>query len=180
MGTHPEISEALAEWVSKQPVFFVASAPLADGHVNLSPKGLDTFRVLGPMHVAYLDLTGSGAETIAHVQQNGRITLMWCSFGEDMRIVRFYGTATAVGLDEARVSGLLAHFPELPGARCIIDVSVDRVASSCGFGLPIFVGEPQERSTLIDWAEKKGPDGLATYQRTKNAVSIDGLTAFQP
>lgn len=180
MGTHPEISDGLAEWIAKQPVFFVASAPATDGHVNLSPKGLDTFRVLGPMRVAYLDLTGSGAETIAHIQQNGRITLMWCSFAEDMRILRLYGTARVVGVDEARTSGLLGHFPDLPGARCVIEVTVERVATSCGFGLPIFAAEPQERSTLIDWAERKGPDGLAAYWQEKNAVSIDGLTAFQP
>ena len=170
MGTHPEISEELAAWVLHQPVFFVASAPSASGHINVSPKGLDTFRVLGPMRVAYLDLTGSGAETIAHAQENGRITLMWCSFSDEMQIVRFYGQARVVSLDEAGGNGLLDLFPALPGARCVIVIDVDRVSTSCGFGLPVFSGEPTERSVLTDWATKMGSEAMDTYRQTNNAM----------
>ncbi len=175
MGTHPEISDALREWIDRQSVFFVATAPEEGGHVNVSPKGLDTFRVLSPKKVAYLDLTGSGAETTAHLQQNGRITLMWCSFAKDMRILRLYGTGTVKPIEEATAEGLMDPFPEFPGVRSVIEVEVSRVSTSCGYGLPVFSGEPAERPTLVDWAERKGPDGLAEYREKNNSTSIDGL-----
>ena len=179
MGTpHPEISDDLAQWITKQSVFFVATAPDADGHVNVSPKGLDTLRVLGPKRVAYLDLTGSAAETVAHTLQNGRITLMWCSFAADMRILRVYGEATPIRYADAVASGLADVFPELPGARSIIDVNVTRVSTSCGFGLPVFESEPEARTKLLEWAESRGQAGIVEYQQSKNAASIDGLPTF--
>lgn len=172
-----ELTPDLTDFVRAQPVFFVATAPLAaEGHVNLSPKGLDTFRVLAPTRVAYLDLTGSGNETAAHVAENGRIALMFCAFSGAPRIVRLHGRGDVVAPGDARWADLVARFPALPGARQIVVVEVERVSTSCGFGVPEMelVGE---RPTLVRWAEAKGPDGLAAYRAEKNARSIDGLPA---
>src|SRR3954447_7695840 len=125
------ISDDLGRWWSEQPMFFVATAPAGDGgHVNLSPKGLDTLRILGPRRVAYLDLTGSGVETIAHLQDNGRITLMACAFNGAPRISRIYGTGTVHALGTPEFTELAVRFPELPGRRAVIDVSVERVTTS--------------------------------------------------
>lgn len=176
--TLPEISDDLATWWRAQPVFFVATAPLSgDGHVNVSPKGLDTLRILGPSRVAYLDLTGSGAETIAHVRENGRITLMACAFSGKPRISRFYGTGTAHLLGTAEFDALAGEFPDLAGARAIIEVDVDRVTTSCGYAVPL-LDTVEDRTRLLDWAESKGSDGLAAYRKRKNTRSIDGLPAF--
>lgn len=179
MGTvASSISPALAEWISRQHVFFVGTAPTGDdGHVNVSPKGLDTFRVVGANRVAYLDLTGSGVETIAHLRENGRITVMFCSFEGPPRIVRLYGRGEVIEPTDERFGDLAIRFDELPGARSCIVVDVDRVADSCGYAVPLmsFVGD---RERLIEWAERKGPDGLATYRQEKNALSIDGLPGF--
>ena len=169
------ITPELAAWIKAQPLFFVATAPLAaSGHVNVSPKGLDTLRILGPQRVAYLDLTGSGAETIAHVRENGRIVLMFCAFGGPPKIVRLHGKARA-GAPE---SELRVHFPEHMGARAIIDVAVTRVSDSCGYGVPLYRHEGP-RSQLTDWVERKGEDGVREYQRANNARSIDGLPALR-
>jgi pyridoxamine 5'-phosphate oxidase-like protein len=170
---HDDISPDLAAWIDEQPMFFVATAP-RDGHVNVSPKGLDTLRVLGPRRVAYLDLTGSGVETIAHLNENGRITFMWCAFNGNPNITRVYGTGTVHPLGTPGFDALATHFPELPGRRSIIDVDVDRVSTSCGFAVPIMQYEG-ERDRLLDWARKKGDDGLPAYWANKNAKSIDGL-----
>jgi hypothetical protein len=172
------ISDDLAIWMRGQPMFFVATAPRADdGHVNVSPKGLATFAVLGPQRVAYLDLTGSGAETIAHVRQNGRITIMFCAFEGAPSICRVYGAGTVHERGSDGYDELLPNFTELVGARAIIDVAVTRVSSSCGYGVPLmeYVGQ---RTRLLEWADARGPEGLADYRRTKNAASIDGLPAF--
>lgn len=160
-------------------MFFVATAPLAqDGRVNLSPKGLDTFRILALDRVAYLDLTGSGNETAAHVAENGRITFLFCAFSGKPKILRLYGRGRVVGLQDAEWAELTAHFPEIPGGRQVIVVDLHRVATSCGFGIPLYDYRGQ-RDTLVRWAEAKGEDGLATYRREKNARSLDGLpTAF--
>ena len=169
------ITPELAAWIDAQPLFFVGTAPLSGtGHVNVSPKGLDTLRILGPRRVAYLDLTGSGAETIAHVRENGRIVLMFCAFGGPPKIVRLHGKARA-GAPE---SELRVHFPEHMGARAIIDVAVTRVSDSCGYGVPKF-GAPEPREALDMWTRKKGAEGLAAYRRQKNARSIDGLPALE-
>ena len=173
-----EISDDLRAFIEAQPMFFVATAPLTrSGHVNVSPKGLDTFRVLAPRRVAYLDLTGSGNETAAHLVENGRITFMFCAFHGPPRIVRLYGTGSLVRPEDARWPELRAGFPEYPGVRQIIVADLTRVQTSCGFGVPL-VAEGQQRPTLIRWAEAKGADGLERYRREKNARSIDGLPAM--
>src|SRR5262245_1815614 len=131
-----EITPELQEFLESQPVFFVATAPAStDEHVNVSPKGLDSFRVLGPHQVAYLDLTGSGIETISHLRENGRITLMFCAFSGNPDIVRLQGTGRVVRAEDPEAEPLLARFPELPGVRAVIVVDVRRVASSCGYGV---------------------------------------------
>jgi hypothetical protein len=169
------ISAELADWWTAQPLFFVATAPLdGDGHVNLSPKGHDTLRVLGPNRVAYLDLTGSGVETVAHLRENGRVTLMACAFEGNPRISRIYGLGTVHAVGTTGFDELAGKFPELPGRRAIIDIAVERVTTSCGYAVPLmsFVGE---RDRLVDWATKKGDGGIADYWTAKNAESIDGL-----
>lgn len=177
----PEIDNELAAWIAQQPLFFNATAPLAsDGHVNLSPRGLDTFRVLGPHEVAYLDFTGSGNETAAHLLENGRITLMFCAFSGPPRILRLYGRGEVILPDNREWDSLLHHFPgEHPQARQIVRVAVERVQTSCGYGVPLMELTGQ-RDELIRWAEKKGKAGLRDYQKKNNRVSIDGLPAPQP
>jgi hypothetical protein len=173
------ISDDLGRWWSEQPMFFVATAPGGrDGHVNLSPKGLDTLRILGPQRVAYLDLTGSGVETIAHLQDNGRITLMACAFNGAPRISRLYGTGAVHELGTPEFTELSARFPELPGRRAVIDIAVDRVTTSCGYAVPLMdlVGD---RERLLDWARAKGDDALVDYRAQKNAESIDHLPGMR-
>jgi hypothetical protein len=169
------ISDDLGRWWSEQPLFFVATAPAGhDGHVNVSPKGLDTLRILGPQRVAYLDLTGSGVETIAHLRDNGRITLMACAFNGAPRISRIYGTGTVHELDTPGYRELVTHFPALPGSRAVIEIAVDRVTTSCGYAVPLMdlVGD---RDRLLDWASAKGDEELVEYRARKNAESIDAL-----
>jgi hypothetical protein len=173
------LDDALIEWIGQQHVFFVASAPNDGGHVNLSPKGHDSLRVLGPTEVAYLDLTGSGAETIAHLRENGRITIMFCAFSGPPQIVRLFGQGTAHPVGSERFASLAPHFELLPGARSIITVAVDRVQTSCGYSIP-FMDYREERPTLQQWATRKGDDGLVAYWAEKNARSIDGLPALDP
>lgn len=169
------INADIADFIAQQQMFFVATAPLAaDGHVNLSPKGLDTFRVLDDHTVAYLDLTGSGVETIAHLRENGRVTVMFCAFDGNPNIVRLYGRGDAVLPDDDRFAALASRFPTLPGTRSVIVVDVDRVTSSCGYAVPSYTFDGH-RDRLIEWAEKRGDDGLVTYRANKNATSIDGL-----
>jgi hypothetical protein len=173
--TFPSITDELAAFIRAQPVFFVATAPLAEaGHVNLSPKGLDSFRVLSPTRVAYLDLTGSGNETSAHLAENGRVTFMFCAFQGAPRILRLFGRGRTVLPGDEEWGVLRPLFPDFPGVRQIVAADVTRVQTSCGFGVPRmeFAGE---RDQLPRWAEAKGPDGIAAYQREKNAASIDGL-----
>ena len=174
---HPAINADLADFIAAQPLFFVASAPLAaDGHVNLSPKGLDCFRVLAPDRVAYLDLTGSGNETAAHLAENGRITLMFCAFVGAPRILRLYGRGEVVQPGTERWEELAAHFPDLPGARHIVEATIDRVQTSCGFAVPL-MDLVRQRDTLVRWAENRGQEGLEEYRARNNAFSIDGLPA---
>ena len=169
------ISAELAAFLEAQPVFFVATAPDdPDGFVNCSPKGLDTFRVLDDHTVAYLDLTGSGVETVAHLRDNGRITLMFCAFTGRPDIVRLHGRGRVVPADTSDAAPLLARFPEIPGARSVIVVAVERVSSSCGFAVPRMTLDAP-RDELVTWAAKKGPEGIARYWQEKNATSIDGL-----
>lgn len=170
-----ELDDDLRAFIGRQHLFFVATAPLAaDGFVNLSPKGLDTFRVLGPTTVAYLDLTGSGVETIAHLRENGRLTVMFCAFEGRPRILRLYGRGRAVEPGDADWPAVAAGFPDLPGVRAVVVLDVERIADSCGYAVPRYeyVGD---RPQLTDWAEKKGADGLRHYQSQKNRTSLDGL-----
>lgn len=174
------ISPDHARFIDEQPLFFVATAPLAaGGHVNLSPKGLDTFRVLAPDRVAYLDLTGSGNETAAHLQENGRITFMFCSFGRRPLILRLYGTGRAVAPDDPAWDELIDRFPDVPGARQLIVADIGLVQTSCGYAVPRMTLDGQ-RDTLVRWAEAKGDAGLAAYRAEKNARSLDGLPTPQP
>ncbi len=169
------ISDDLARWWAEQPLFFVATAPSgSDGRVNCSPKGLDTLRILDPQRVAYLDLTGSGVETIAHLRDNGRITLMACAFNGAPRISRIYGVGTVHPVGSPGFEELAGNFPELPGARAVIDVAVERVTTSCGYAVPLMdlVGD---RDRLLEWSQAKGEDGLVEYRASKNATSIDDL-----
>jgi hypothetical protein len=174
--THASITPELRTFIEAQPIFFVATAPLSDeGHVNLSPKGLDSFRVLGPDRVAYLDLTGSGNETSAHLAENGRITFLFCAFAGAPRIVRLYGRGRTVLPGAPEWDGLAGAFPRYPGVRQVVVAEVTRVQTSCGFGVPRmeYAGD---RDQLPRWAEAKG-DELPRYRRQKNARSIDGLPA---
>jgi len=172
------LSPDLAQWWRAQPLFFVATAPRGDeGHVNLSPKGYDTLRVLGPDRVAYLDLTGSGVETIAHLRENGRITLMACAFDGNPRISRIYGRGTVHLAGTAAFDELAPEFAMLPGARSIVDVAVERVTTSCGYAVPR-MDLVDDRDRLLDWAKNKGDDGIAQYWASKNAQSIDGLAGL--
>jgi len=168
------ITDELAGFIAAQRVFFVATAPTDGGHVNLSPKGLDTFAVLDPNTVAYLDLTGSGIETVAHMRENGRITIMFCAFDGKPNIVRLYGRGEVLAIGEPDADALLPRFGSYPGARSVIRVHVDRVSTSCGYGVPRLTYDG-ERDQLTTWAERRGPDGLVGYREEKNAVSIDGL-----
>jgi len=168
-----------ARFIRNQPIFFVATAA-ANGHINLSPKGYDTLRVVGPNRVCWLNLTGSGNETAAHLLADGRITLMLCAFSGDPMILRLYGTARTVHPRDAEWEALIALFPDTPGYRQVIDMQVERVQSSCGFSVPEmeFTGE---RTRLKEWAQGRGPEGLVKYWREKNAVSMDGLpTGIDP
>lgn len=175
-----EITPELHQWMAQQKMFFVATAPLsADGHINTSPKGGDAFRVLGPRQVAWLDLTGSGAETIAHLRENGRMVIMFCAFAGAPRIVRLYGQGEVLRDGHADFAALRALFPPHPGTRSIIRLQVNRVSSSCGFGVPEYAWQ-QNRETLSKWAEGQGPDGLAAYWSRKNSRSVDGLPALTP
>ncbi len=171
------LDASLTGIICRQPVFFVATAPGGDGgHVNVSPKGgAGSFAVVDPTTVAYLDLTGSGVETIAHLRDNGRITVMFCTFEGGPLIVRLYGRGQAVLPDDDRFADLRGRFPaDVPGVRSVILVDVDRVATSCGYGVPRMTYEA-DRTMLREWAERKGPEGIVAYRAEKNAASIDGL-----
>lgn len=175
MGTvHDAITDDLKVFVESQPVFFVATAPSEGGHVNLSPKGLEPIAVLGPHQVAYIDRTGSGVETIAHLRDDGRITLMFCAFAGKPNIVRLQGTGEVVFVDDPRFAELAAHFPETPAVRAIIRVDVDRVSDSCGYGVPLMELKGDRRA-LDGWAARKTDDDIVAYQQERNRLSIDGL-----
>jgi hypothetical protein len=179
--TYDAIDEPLADFLRAQRVFFVGTAPAGGGHVNVSPKGLESFAIVGPRAVAYLDLTGSGVETIAHLRENGRITFLFCAFEGPPRIVRLYGRGRVIPVDVTEFATVAAPFPSYVSARAVIEVALDRIADSCGYGVPRYRYEG-ERSQLLDWAANKGPDGVVAYRAERNAESIDGLPglAHQP
>jgi hypothetical protein len=180
--TYQGVDAELVGWIRRQPVFFVATAPLdPQGHVNASPKGLDSFAVLDSDTVAYLDLTGSGVETIAHLRENGRITILFCAFEGPPKIVRLHGRGEAVFPGEPAWDALAARFPAAlvagPGVRSIVRVRLSRVSDSCGYGVPRMRFEG-ERDQLLLWAERKGVEGTREYRRERNAKSLDGLPGF--
>jgi hypothetical protein len=177
--TYEVIEERLRNFIESQHVFFVATAPLSEaGHVNLSPKGLDSLRVLGSNELAYLDFVGSGAETIAHLRENGRIAVMFCAFEGAPKIVRLHGRGEVVEPGDAPFAELRRSFPAGMEGRSIIRVAVERVSESCGFGVPLH-SHLGPRTQLTAWAERKGEEGLRAYQLEKNVRSIDGLPALR-
>jgi len=183
------IDERLVDWIAAQPMFFVASAPLAaDGHVNVSPKGpIGSLRILDPHRVAYLDVVGSGAETIAHLRENGRVVVMFCAFDGPPRILRLHGRGEVIGPADARFDALIEQCDfDQPAVeqsrRAVIVIDVDRVADSCGYGVPLMSFEglrPHHRLSSQKRLRAKGPDAYLDYQREKNAQSIDGLPAVE-
>ncbi len=176
---YTEISAKHQAFIQAQKLFFVATAA-ADGRINLSPKGSDSLRILNANRVLWLNLTGSGNETAAHLLESERMTLMFCAFEGDPLILRLYGQARAIHPDEPDWGELAKHFPDWLGARQIIDLHVELVQSSCGFGVPLFDYQG-ERGMMEAWAEKKGESGIQEYWRTRNHVSLDGLpTRKQP
>ncbi len=176
MKVYGEITDELGAWIDAQHLFFLGSAPLSpQGHVNVSPRGLDSLRILDPNRVAILDLTGSGNETAAHLKENGRLTVMFCAFEGEPRILRLYGEGEVIQPGDEDWAHLRGRFADdIPGVRQIFHLMVTRVQTSCGYGVPLmdFVAD---RQRLTDWAAEKGEEGIARYQREKNARSIDGL-----
>jgi len=171
---YDELTPQLQEFIRQQMVFFMASA-VGDSRVNLSPKGVDCLRVIDERTVAYLDLTGSGNETAAHIKAGGNLTMMFCSFGAKPLILRLYGKGRLIFPRETAWEMWHAHFPDYPGERQIVVLDVTSVQTSCGFGVPIAVGGFEKRDTLEEYCENKGVEGLEEYRRRKNSVSIDGL-----
>jgi hypothetical protein len=171
----PAILPTHRTFIEKQHLFFVATAPLSGaGRINLSPKGLDSFRVLSDTQVGYMDTIGSGNETSAHTLENGRITFMFCAFQGPPNILRLYGKGRAVLRNTMEWEALAPRFHILPSTRQLIIAHIDLVQTSCGYGVPLYQYEGA-RSQLFDWAEKKGPEGLETYMQVNNLVSLDGL-----
>jgi len=186
---YAQIDDRLARWIGEQALFFTGTAPLTeDGHVNVSPKGpIGSLRVVGPHTVAYLDIVGSGSETIAHLRENGRIVIMLCAFSGPPRIVRIHGRGEVIVADDPRFADLVERYrfdqPEQAEARrAIVLVQATRISDSCGYGVPLMTYEGQREHADL-WAAKKlrtgGPEALRDYQREKNAVSLDGLPAVE-
>lgn len=170
---YPALEARHRAFIAAQKLFFTASGTAA-GRINLSPKGMDSLRVLSDSRVAYLDLTGSGNETAAHLLHDGRMTLMFCSFDADPLILRLYGRGRAVRRQDSEWGELRRHFPALPGERQLIVLDIESVQTSCGYAVPRYT-YAGERDTLARWVDKKGPLGLVDYWREKNRFSIDGL-----
>jgi hypothetical protein len=170
---YSEINPSLQEFIKKQKIFFTATAH-REGRINLSPKGMNTFRCIDNKTVTYLDLTGSGNETAAHLNEDSRMTIMFCSFSEKPLILRLYGQGRVIRPRNPEWQTLYSLFESLPGERQIIVLEVDSVQTSCGYGVPVYEFK-EERETLIEWATKKGEQGIKEYWKDKNLKSIDGL-----
>lgn len=170
---YEKLTPELREFIAQQHLFFVASAA-REGRINLSPKGMNTFRILSDDRVGYLDLTGSGNETAGHILHDGRLTIMFCSFDEKPLILRLYGRGEVVGQSGGAWSGLIGNFDEMPGQRQIILLQIESLQTSCGFGVPMYQ-LVEDRSTLVQSCEKKGPEGVRKYWADKNSRTIDGL-----
>ncbi|MEM8505078.1 MAG: pyridoxamine 5'-phosphate oxidase family protein [Cyanobacteria bacterium P01_D01_bin.1] len=187
---YKQITTQLHKFIKQQKVFFVGTAA-KEGRVNVSPKGMDSLRIFGPNRVVWLSVTGSGNETAAHLAANsaengatdgtssGRMTIMFCAFEGAPTILRLYGTARAVYPRDDSWAELIKHFTLLPGTRQLFDLSVDLVQTSCGMAVPLYDYQA-DRESLIEWAQKKEPEGIEAYQREKNQVSIDGLPTAMP
>ena len=172
---YTEIDAGIQRWMARQHMFFVSTAPLqGDGHVNCSPKGLESLIVLGPRQLAYLDVGGSGIETVAHVKENGRITIMLCAFDGPPNIFRFYGRGTVTEPHQEGFAALVEKFPPHPTVRNIITIDVDRIMDSCGFGVPLYEFK-KHRDSFDNYAKDKTEEFLHNYRRKKNAASLDGL-----
>ena len=173
------LDERNRDFILRQRVFFVATAPLAgDGKVNLSPKGLESLAILGPREVAYVDFVGSGIETAAHLRENGRIVFMFCAFEGPPRILRLHGRGEVVEPGDAAWEGLASRVPPHPDVRAIVRADLVRIADSCGYGVPLYRYEG-ERTQLAAWCERKGPQGLRDYVAQHGVRSIDGLPALR-
>ena len=170
---YEQLDDGLRSFISEQKVFFTATAP-ENGRINLSPKGMDTFRCIDDRTVAYLDLTGSGNETAAHIIENGRITIMFCSFSEKPLILRLYGKGRVVRSQDEDWQTFYRHFRTMPGERQIIVLNIESAQTSCGFGVPMYE-LIEERPKLAEWTLKKGGEGATEYWKAKNQTSIDGL-----
>lgn len=169
------ITPELKNWIEKQKIFFVATAPLsAEGHINCSPKGLDSFRILDPHTVVYQDLTGSGIETIAHIQENKRIVLMLCAFEGPPKIVRLHGTGEAITPEHEDFLNVSGFFPKRRGVRAYIRIQLSRISDSCGYAVPIYEFV-KDRDVLDKWVAAKTDDQLEDYRLAKNRESIDGI-----
>ena len=170
------IDETLRRWIEAQPMWFVATAPLAaGGRVNVSPRGGDSLSVLGPHHVGWVDFTGSGVETIAHLRENGRTCVMFASFDHRPRIVRLHGHGQVHLPGTESFEEVRALHPPHPSTRAVITVEVERVSDSCGWGVPVMEVVTDERDLMRQFAEKKGPEGMDAYRAQKNASSVDGM-----
>ncbi|MBT2968454.1 MAG: pyridoxamine 5'-phosphate oxidase [gamma proteobacterium symbiont of Ctena orbiculata] len=169
---YDQISEKHIDFIIRQQIFFVATGA-SEGRINLSPKGLDSLRIVNPNQVVWLNLTGSGNETATHLMEDGRITLMFCAFEGDPKILRLYGRASSHLEGSEAWDAHIGRFPLLPGGRQIILMDVEMVASACGYGVPLFSYQG-ERDALIEWAEKKGEKGVREFQEKYNKVSVDG------
>ena len=175
---YEELSPALIEFMSTQKMFFVGTAPLsADGHVNISPKGMDSFRIINPRSIAYLDVTGSGVETISHLKENARLVIMFCAFEGKPLTLRLHGKGEALERGHPDFPGLISLFPELPGIRSIVRLSLERIADSCGWTVPLY-NHAGTRDYYDNYARNKGPEGLRKSQLAGNMSSIDGLPAL--
>jgi len=173
--TYDRIDDTLSAFIARQKMFFVATAPRGDaGHVNVSPKGYDAFRILSPTRVAYVDIGGSGVETVAHIRENGRITIMFCAFEGAAMILRLYGQGSVLQFDEPGFADELRRFPGIERARNIVFVDVERIADSCGWGVPFYEFKG-ERDQLKRWAENRPFDEWAERRYASNGESIDGL-----
>lgn len=166
------ITPELEAFIKKQKIFFVGTA-MREGRVNISPKGMDTFRVIGPNHIIWLSLTGSGNETATHLQESDRITIMFCAFEGKPMILRLYGHAQVYHERDPQFGEHIALFPKMAGARQIMDMKVDLVQTSCGFAVP-FMDYKEERTVLKNWADKQGDEGIREYWKNKNKTSLDG------
>lgn len=170
---YSDLDASLQNFIKEQKIFFTATAP-QNGRINLSPKGIDTFRCIDNKTVAYLDLTGSGNETSAHLNEDSRMTIMFCSFSDNPLILRLYGQGKVIRPRDKEWLSFYSLFKPLPGERQIIVLEVDSAQTSCGFGVPVYEFK-EERKTLIEWANKKGEQGIYEYWEAKNLKSIDGL-----